>query len=226
MIETLSAPDIISLLQHAARGLSQSHERVGELDALTGDGDLGVTAELVSKAIDQCTTSSEANIGELLMNCGAEINRRSPSTFGTLLASAFNEVGKSTLGRSEIKTDELVAFGRRAIDGIRKRGKSDIGEKTMLDCIVPAVDALGHALTNGVGTRAAIKASIEAAKMGAMNTTMMAATHGRAAYRQDRAVGMQDAGASAVFYMLESAGNALIELLGKKLEPPSFRFCE
>jgi dihydroxyacetone kinase-like protein len=214
--ETLNSPDIIFLLQHAAKGLSENHERLGELDALAGDGDMGVTAELISKAIDLCMASPEADIGRLLMNCGMEINRRSPSTFGTLLASAFIEAGKAALGRKEIPVVDLAALGRSAVDGIRKRGKSDAGEKTMLDCIVPALDGFYSAISGGASIKVAIEATIEAAGAGTRNTTRMAATHGRASYRQDRSVGIQDAGATAICFMIESSGRALIGLINTR----------
>ena len=216
MTETIDASEIASLLQDAARGLSENHDRLSELDALSGDGDMGVTAELIAKAIDQSTASSEPDVGKLLLNCGTEINRRSPSTFGTLVASALSEAGKASLGRKEVGINELAHLGRSAIEGIRRRGKSNVGEKTMLDCIVPAVDALERALSAGVDPVAAIEASIDAANVGATNTTSMAATHGRAAYRQDRGVGIQDAGATAIFFMLEAAGKGLVKLETKR----------
>ena len=213
MTGTLGAPEAVSLLRQASKSLLDNHEELTELDALTGDGDMGVTAELISKAIEKCTASSEEDIGKMLMNCGMEINRASPSTFGTLLASAFVEAGKTVAGRKEVRMVEIPTIGRSAIDGIQRRGKSKIGEKTMLDCIVPAVESLEHSISEGVNPITAIQRAIEAAKDGAENTINMAATHGRASYRQDHGVGVQDPGAVAVSYMIQSSGKALIDLI-------------
>jgi dihydroxyacetone kinase-like protein len=177
---------------------------------------MGVTAQLICRAIEKCTASSETDIGKLLMTCGMEINRGSPSTFGTLLASAFVEAGKTLVGRTEVKIVDIPALGRSAVDGINRRGKSKIGEKTMLDCIVPAVESLERALSGSVNHITAIQCAIEAAKEGAKNTANMAAIHGRASYRQDHGVGVKDPGAVAISYMIQSSGIALIDLIVRK----------
>jgi dihydroxyacetone kinase-like protein len=178
---------------------------------------MGVTSEFVSRAITEVGASSaEDDIGKLLVSCGIEINRRSPSTLGTLLASASVEAGKAAIGRKEIGIPDFVLLGRGAIDGIRKRGKSEIGEKTMLDSLVPAVEAFEKALTEGAGHKVAIESAIEAAKAGAEKTIEMRAKHGRAVYRQDRGAGIQDPGATAIYYLLESFGKALIDYSTKQ----------
>jgi len=214
--ETIGASDVISVLRQASRSLLDHHEELTELDALTGDGDMGVTARLISKAIEKSAASSETDIGKLLMTCGMEINRESPSTFGTLLASAFVEAGKTVAGRTEVRIVDIPAVGRSAVDGIRRRGKSKIGEKTMLDCIVPALDSLERALSESVNYVTAIQFAVEAAKKGAKNTIDMAAIHGRASYRRDHGVGVQDPGAVAISYMIQSSGIALIDLIVRR----------
>ena len=219
MTETLSASEVISVLRQASRSLLDHHEELTELDALTGDGDMGVTAQLICKAIEKCTVSSETDIGKLLMTCGTEINRESPSTFGTLLASAFVEAGKTVAGRTEVRIVDIPAVGRSAVDGMRRRGKSNIGEKTMLDCIVPALDSLERALSESVNYVTAIQFAVEAAKKGAKNTINMAAIHGRASYRQDHGVGVRDPGAVAISYMIQSSGIALIDLIVRQPSP-------
>ena len=216
MTETIGASDVTSVLRQASRSLLDHHEELTELDALTGDGDMGVTARLISKAIEKSAASSETDIGKLLMTCGMEINRESPSTFGTLLASAFVEAGKTVAGRTEVRIVDIPAVGRSAVDGIRRRGKSKIGEKTMLDCIVPALDSLERALSESVNYVTAIQFAVEAAKKGAKNTIDMAAIHGRASYRRDHGVGVQDPGAVAISYMIQSSGIALIDLIVRR----------
>ena len=216
MTETIGASDVTSVLRQASRSLLDHHAELTELDALTGDGDMGVTARLISKAIEKSAASSETDIGKLLMTCGMEINRESPSTFGTLLASAFVEAGKTVAGRTEVRIVDIPAVGRSAVDGIRRRGKSKIGEKTMLDCIVPALDSLERALSESVNYVTAIQFAVEAAKKGAKNTINMAAIHGRASYRRDHGVGVQDPGAVAISYMIQSSGIALIDLIVRR----------
>ncbi len=215
-VTPIDAKAMLALLEGAARELAERHEELTRLDALTGDGDMGITANLVSKAIIEFSASShEADLGKLLIECGSSINKKSPSTCGTLLASGFLEAGKAVLGKMEIDAGELVVVGRGAIDGIRKRGKSDVGEKTLLDCLVPTVSAFERAVTAGGVTREAIEATIDEARVSAGKTASLAASHGRAAYREDKGVGTQDAGATAMYFMIEGFGEALISHLGE-----------
>lgn len=220
MTATIDVSGMTILLESAATGLVEDRDRLTELDALVGDGDIGVTAELIGKTIASYTASPrETDIGKLLMNCGLEINKNSPSTFGTLLAWAFIEGGKAVLGRKTIDVEDLSLIGRGAIDGIKKRGRSNLGEKTMLDCLVPAVTAIERAVDEGNGYRIAIEAATKAAKEGAEATAGLMAVHGRAAYRQDRSVGVKDAGATAMLCMIEACGKALIGYLELQQNP-------
>ena len=110
---TVSFADI---LKNTATGWSQHREELRQLDSITGDGDLGVTVELASKAMtDYLNNPGEEDIGKLIMKCGMQINKSSPSTFGTLLASAFMEAGKTVLGRKEIEIKDLARVGQGAI---------------------------------------------------------------------------------------------------------------
>lgn len=210
MTQKFDTGGVISILNEVAGEFSRHAGDVQRLDALIADGDMGVTVELASKAItDFLANPAEDDIGKLLMKCGLQINKMSPSTFGTLLAAAFMEAGKAALGRKEIEVKDLVLVGRGAIDGIKKRGKSNVGEKTMLDSLVPAVDAFQKGLARG-DYRAAVDAAVKAAKTGMEATVNMKAKHSRASYRHDGGVGVQDAGATAMYYLIEAFGRSLL----------------
>jgi dihydroxyacetone kinase-like protein len=210
MIGVIDAATLIAILKETAIGWSRHSEEVGQLDAIIGDGDMGVTVELGSKAMtDYLANPAEEDIGKLLMKCGMQINKASPSTFGTLLASAFMEAGKAALGRNEIGVEDLPLLGQAAIGGIKKRGKAEVGEKTMLDSLVPAVEGFQQALANGAAAKAVIEAAITAAKAGMEATIKMKARYSRASYRQDGGIGIQDAGATAMYYLIEAFGRSL-----------------
>jgi len=207
MSEVIDTATLITILRETAAGWSRHSEEIGQLDAIVGDGDMGVTVELGSKAmIDYLANPADEDIGKLLMKCGMLINKASPSTFGTLLASAFMEAGKAALGRKNIGVKDSLLLGQGAINGVKKRGKAEVGEKTMIDSLVPAVEAFQHALTKGAETKVAIKAAIEAAKAGMEATVKMKAKYSRASYRQDGGIGVQDAGATAMYYLIEALG--------------------
>jgi dihydroxyacetone kinase-like protein len=205
MSRVINAATLIDILKDTSTGWSRNSDELRRLDSIAGDGDLGVTVELASKAMaDYLANPGEEDIGKLLMRCGMQINKASPSTFGTLLASAFMEAGKSVLGRKEIAVNDLVLLGKGAVEGVKKRGKAEVGDKTMLDALVPAVEAFEQAFAKGTDIRMALESTIKAAKGGAEATVNMKAKYSRASYRQDGAIGLQDAGATATYFLIEA----------------------
>ena len=211
MGKIITTVTLIDILKDAANGWGQHSEELRQLDSITGDGDLGVTVELASKAMtDYLNNPAEEDIGKLIMKCGMQINKSSPSTFGTLLASAFMEAGKTVLGRKEIEIKDLARVGQGAVDGVKKRGKAEVGDKTMLDALAPAVEAFREELTRGTDNKVVLEAAIKAAKAGVEATVQMKAKFSRASYRPDGAVGLQDAGATATCYLIESFVRSLV----------------
>jgi len=205
MSRVINTATLIDILKETASGWSRHHDELTQLDSVAGDGDLGVTVELAGKSmVDYLANPGEDDIGKILMKCGMQINKASPSTFGTLLASAFMEAGKAVLGHKEIQFKDLLPLGRSAVEGVKKRGKAEVGDKTILDALVPAVEAFGEGLAKEKDSNIILADVVKAAKAGAEATIQMKAKYSRASYRQDGAIGLQDAGATAIYYLMES----------------------
>jgi dihydroxyacetone kinase-like protein len=107
---------------------------------------------------------------------------------------------KTWADKAEIDQAAAVEFVQAAADSISKRGKSEVGDKTILDAMVPAVDALRAAADVETGLRAAIAA----AEKGVADTKEMQSRRGRASWLQERSVGLQDPGATAFLRFLQS----------------------
>jgi dihydroxyacetone kinase-like protein len=213
--KTLNAASLKTVLKETAAEWRSHSDTLQQLDSILGDGDIGVTVDLGGKAIIDCVASlSDDDIGKILMKCGMSVNKASPSTFGTLLASAFMEAGKGLLGRKEIDINDLALAGQGAIEGIKKRGGAVIGEKTMLDSLVPAVEAYKRYIAGGTDMKIVLETAVTAAKNGMVNTKNMKARHSRASYRPDGGIGVQDAGATAMYYLIESFSKNLILKIG------------
>jgi len=194
-----------NVLQLVADDLKGRADDLRVLDAQLGDGDLGVTVELCHKAMSEYLAGTPAtDIGDLLIQCGLNINRVCPSTFGTILASAFTGGGMAAKGKNELQSGDLVAVGEAAIANIKKRGKAETGDKTVLDAIVPAVESFKAALAVGQEAGTAASAAVRAASEGMEATKNMKAKFGRAKWFQDSSVGVQDGGATAMYYMIAS----------------------
>jgi dihydroxyacetone kinase-like protein len=208
----LTSADFVAVLNKLANDLESHTEELRQLDAVIGDGDLGITTALCSKAIrEYFTSASESNIGSLIARGGLSINKASPSTFGTLLASAFLGAGKMVTGKESLDSNDLVQMAEGAVDGIKKRGKAELGDKTMLDCIAPAVDAFKKQIEGGSDLKKALEAATAAADQGVKATVQMMSKHGRASWHRENTIGVQDAGATAMYYIIESFARYLLE---------------
>ncbi len=210
----LTFSEIVELLKKMAVDMSGHIEELRELDAASGDGDLGVTIELGANAmIAYLNAPDETDIGKMLAKLGMNANKANPSTFGTLLASAFMGAGKAVQGKPEITEADLVLMGLGAVEGVKKRGKAEPGDKTMLDTLMPAVDAFKKGVEQGKNLTASLSESVAAAREGMLATDKMKAKFGRASYRQDSSVGIRDGGAVAMYYLIESFAHHLIKTL-------------
>lgn len=208
---TLDAARLTQILKKVSRDLQDHTEELRQLDSVAGDGDLGVTVELISQALDKSLESGDTrDIGRLLANCGMKINSLSPSTFGTLVATAFLGAGKALIGREEIEIKDLGPAGEAAVESVKKRGKSDAGDKTLLDSLIPSVKAFGEVLARTGSPQDALKSASQAAHEGMQSTINMPAKFGRASWRPDRCIGVQDAGATAMYYLIDSFARNLL----------------
>ncbi|MGZ5297228.1 MAG: dihydroxyacetone kinase subunit DhaL [Actinomycetota bacterium] len=181
----------------------------GDLDAVVGDGDFGYSMargfELVLADFD---SFDRTDIGTFLKKIAVVITSRVGGTSGPLWGTAFLRAGATAAGKTEVTTDDTLAMLRAAIEGIKKRGQSDLGDKTLLDALVPAVDELQQALDEGDDAGGALKRAATRARERAEATREMLAKRGRAAYTGERSIGTLDAGAVAVAVMFEQVAHA------------------
>ncbi|MGZ5301884.1 MAG: dihydroxyacetone kinase subunit DhaL [Actinomycetota bacterium] len=181
----------------------------GDLDAVVGDGDFGYSMargfELVLAGFD---SFDRTDIGTFLKKIAVVITSRVGGTSGPLWGTAFLRAGATAAGKTEVTTDDTLAMLRAAIEGIKKRGQSDLGDKTLLDALVPAVDELQQALDEGDDAGGALKRAATRARERAEATREMLAKRGRAAYTGERSIGTLDAGAVAVALMFEQVAHA------------------
>lgn len=202
--QTLDVAKFVAILKEVAADFKSRAEELRQLDSLLGDGDLGVTVELASKAMSEyLAAQNDDDIGKLLVNCGLNINKVSPSTFGTVLANAFMGAGKAALGKKQIEIKDLALMGDGAVESIKKRGKAEVGDKTVIDALVPAVEVFKKEIARG-DAEAALAAAVKAAEEGMKATAGMKAKFGRAKWFQEKSIGIQDGGATAMYYMIES----------------------
>jgi len=132
-----------------AAALKAHQVMLTELDQAVGDGDLGVTAVKLAKALEAAADQGDADLGRFLAQTGMPLNRAAPSTMGTLMATALMQAGKRMVGKESLTATDLAQLLSAATEGVRTRGKANLGDKTLLDALQPASAAFAAALSEG-----------------------------------------------------------------------------
>jgi dihydroxyacetone kinase phosphoprotein-dependent L subunit len=178
-----------------------------ELDAVAGDGDFGYSlARGFENVLSGWDEMEYDDAGGLLKKTAIVLTKRIGGTSGPIWGTAFLRAGGSLAGKPEPTGAEVVEAIRAAIEGIKQRGNADLGDKTLLDALVPATDTLEASLDQGAA--AALDAAAATARESAEATTGMLAQRGRASYTGERSRDSPDAGAIGVAVMLEAVSRA------------------
>ena len=210
MKESLSKEDLVRVMFSLADDMIAAKDRLTELDAIIGDGDLGVTMVLGFQAVKESLANPTAlNLPEVLKRSGMAFADKAASTFGTLTATMFMKAGDVLKGKEAIGAPELAAILRAAAEGVQKRGKAGAGDKTVLDALIPAATVAEEAAVAGKPLSVCLREALEAAQKGAESTVKMRSAAGRAAHFGDRTVGVKDAGAAAFELMLGSVARTV-----------------
>jgi dihydroxyacetone kinase-like protein len=204
---------LVELLQQVAEDMIAAETELQALDAALGDGDLGVTTKMGFQAIREvCQQSGEtqhADIGSLLRAAGTTFMNANASTMGTLMGTAWLRAGKVAAGKTSVTLSDAVAMCRAAAEGIRQRGKAQLGDKTILDAIFPACDALAKAAQDGRGCVEAFGLAAESAERAVEETAPLQSQVSRASWLQERSKGLPDPGASLCAKLFRSICNRL-----------------
>ncbi len=211
-----SFEDVELVVRTMAQTAVDNEKYFGDLDAVVGDGDFGYSMargfEIVLADFD---SFDRTDIGTFLKKVAVVITSRVGGTSGPIWGTAFLRAGAVATGKTELTNDDVVEMLRAAIEGIKKRGSSDLGDKTLLDALQPAVDTLEEAIGRGDDAATALAAAAATARERAEATKEMIAKKGRAAYTGERSIGTLDAGAVGVAVMFERLAEVWAEDQGK-----------
>ncbi len=197
--------DVEHVVKVIAETVVANEKYFGDLDAVVGDGDFGYSMargyEIVLSDWDQL---DRTDIATFLKKVAIVITSRIGGTSGPIWGTGFLRAGTTAAGANSLEPQQIVAMLRAAIDGIKARGGAEVGDKTLLDALVPATDAIEEQAEAGASAADALQAAATAARSAAEGTKQMLAKKGRAAYTGERSIGALDAGAVAVAVLLEA----------------------
>jgi dihydroxyacetone kinase-like protein len=196
----------VDALQHV---FAENRQMLTDLDAAVGDGDYGDSMDRgFTAAQAELSAHPPADLRSAFQSVSGVLIRSMGGSSGPLLGTFFLRAGTACAGKSELAPADVVALFQAGVEGLQQRGKAALGDKTMLDALIPGVDAMRGALEAGSGLAEILDRGAAAAEGGMRATITMQARKGRASYTGDRSVGHQDAGATGSYLMLKAAAEA------------------
>jgi dihydroxyacetone kinase-like protein len=192
--------DVEFVVRVIADTVLENEAYFSELDGVVGDG--------FEKVLQEWDNMDHSLPGNFLKKVSSAIVGAVGGVSGTIWGTAFLRAGMTLGTKTEITRPDVIAMFRSAIEGMKKRGNSDLGDKTLLDALIPAVDTLEEAFNEGKETTVALDEAAAVARERAEATRPMIAKRGRAAYTGERSIGTLDAGAVAMAVLFEAVSKA------------------
>jgi len=199
MADTIGIEDISRMIRTAADKIRANRDDLSKLDSAIGDGDHGMTiARAMGIAEKVLEESEKKELKGLLKEVGWGVMGVDGGATGPLLGSFLMGLGNGTGEQDLIDCPTLAAMFEAGLAGVRRQSKAQIGDKTMMDALLPAVDAIRQAADAEKSITETLQAAAEAAEKGAISTKDLRAKFGRAKNLGDRTIGCQDPGATSM----------------------------
>jgi len=214
----ISLNNLIYMVDQMSKCIIRNEVRFCELDAHAGDGDFGMSLAKGFKRLKsewKEILAKSDNIGSLLDACSMVIMEHCGGASGPIWGSAFRAAGRYAGDKTRLTILEFSELMEAAVKGIQLTGERSfgrgavVGDKTLIDALVPAVESLKTSARNGDDAKTALQRSAEAAVKGAKATESFAARMGRAAMVGDRSIGYPDAGAFALGVIFTEVAEAM-----------------
>ena len=201
---------MIKWLKITAHVMQDNKEWLTQLDAAIGDGEHGINmARGFQKVSNHLPSVADEDIGTILKSTGTILLSSIGGAGGVIFATFFIEAGKVTSGKQELDPVDIAVFLKAGLSGVIKRGGAQVGDKTMVDALAPAVTAFDRSLKDGADTTEALEQAVAAAQNGMTDTIHLLAKKGRASYLGERSIGHQDPGATSLYLILKALYDAV-----------------
>lgn len=202
----VSTQDVLRWLEASQKVFAEHRQRLTEMDQAVGDGDFGFSLDRGFTAVQaELSANPPGDPRSVFQNVATVLIKTMGGSSGPLFGTFFLRAGAVCAGKSELAPADVVAMFQAGVEGLQQRGKAALGDKTMLDALIPAVDAMRGALEAGRGLTEILDRGAAAAEAGAQATITMQARKGRGSYLGERSVGHPDPGAIAADLLLKAA---------------------
>lgn len=184
--------------------LAENKDFLTELDGAIGDADHGINMARGFGEVVKQVPQDETDIGAVLKKTGMVLLSKVGGASGPLYGTAFLKAAGAVKGKETINGEDAINMLEAALGGIKLRGKATTGEKTMVDAIEPALEALKKSVASGESIELNLSKICDEAQKGVEYTKTIRATKGRASYLGDRSIGHQDPGATSCTLMFNT----------------------
>jgi len=208
MKQTVSREQVVRWLRAAAESMRENKALLTRLDKAIGDGDHGINMERgFRKVLEQL--DGAADLAGILKNAAMALISSVGGASGPLYGTFFLRASSAAAGMEELSVSDLHRLMEAGLEGVRQRGRAQAGDKTMVDALLPAVEAFGRAVAEARDLPSALAGAVEAARCGAEATIPLIARKGRASYLGERSAGHQDPGATSSYLLLRALHEVL-----------------
>jgi phosphoenolpyruvate---glycerone phosphotransferase subunit DhaL len=209
-VVTVAYEDVVRWIEAFASEMDANKQNLTKLDSAIGDGDHGTNMNRgMQAALGRIEAIEGRDIGALLKGVGMALVSKVGGAAGPLYGTLFMQLGAATAGKEELSSGEWSAAWDAAVKGVQMRGKAELEDKTMVDALVPARDALASAVDDGASLADALERAASAAEEGMKATVPLVARKGRASYLGERSAGHQDPGATSSYLLMKTAAAVL-----------------
>ena len=216
MSQKVGFAEFVEMLRGAAAEIRKNHEALSRLDSFGGDGDHGTTMvramDCLEKAIEE---STGPGLSDLLYNVGWAVMGVDGGATGPLFGAFFMGMAEPITGRDTLDVAALAGAFEGGLAGVRQNTRAQVGDKTVIDALVPAVEALHSAIDSGASVLDALEQAAQAAERGAASTKELQARFGRAKNVGEGSVGEQDPGATSVSLLFKGFFEGLQSFQGQ-----------
>lgn len=204
-INHLNVQQTAEMFKFVAKAVIDKKPFLTEIDSAIGDGDHGIGMAIgFEEVIKTLTNTSFSTVNELFKETGMSMLSTMGGASGVIFGTLFISGTKNLSKEETLKLEWLADAFEESLQAIKKRGKADVGDKTMIDALAPAVAALKESAVSGRTLLDGIKAAETAAQQGVEDTKNYTAKFGRAKFLGERAIGHQDAGATSVWLIFQA----------------------
>jgi len=207
----ITGADVLRWIQVYASTIAENRDYLTELDSAIGDADHGTNMNRgMSAAVEKLDGATSEDVGGVLKTVGMTLVSKVGGAGGPLYGTLFMQMGAAAAGKGELTVQDWASAVDAGLKGVQARGKAEPGDKTMIDALAPAAEALSKAAADGASLSDALSSATRAAEEGMQATIPLVARKGRASYLGERSAGHQDPGATSSFLLMKTAAETFV----------------